>query len=203
MEEKKSQKILLADDDPIIIKFLGMVLDKNKYDFAVATNGMEAIEKAKSYGPDLILLDVMMPQIDGFEVCRRLKNDPATQHIPIIIITALADREPRVKGLSAGANDFLTKPIDRVELMVRAKNLLRIKEFEDFLRNYNEILKIQVQERTNQIKEGYIDTILRLTVVAEYRDEETAAHIRRVGSYCNEIAEYLRWSEEDFNAHLN
>lgn len=200
MEEKKSEKILLADDDAIIIKFLGTVLEKNKFDFAVARNGMEAIEKAKSYGPDLILLDVMMPQIDGFEVCRRLKNDPATQHIPIIIITALADREPRMQGLSAGANDFLTKPIDRVELMVRAKNLLRIKEFEDFLRNYNEILKNQVQEKTNQIKEGYIDTIIRLTVVAEYRDEETAAHIRRVGSYCNEIAEYLRWSEEDREA---
>ena len=141
MEEEKSQKILLADDDPIIIKLLGMVLKKNGYDFAVATNGMEAMEKTKSYGPDLILLDVMMPQIDGFEVCRRLKEDPATKHIPIIIITALADREPRVRGLSAGANDFLAKPIDRVELMVRAKNLLKIKEIEDLLRNYNETLK--------------------------------------------------------------
>jgi putative two-component system response regulator len=197
MKEGRSQKVLLADDDPIIIKFLGTVLLKNKYDFAVAVNGAEAIEKAKSYSPDLILLDVMMPQIDGFEVCRRLKEDPTTKHIPIIIITALADREPKVRGLAAGANDFLTKPIDRAELMARAKNLLRIKEFEDFLRNYNETLKKEVEKKTIEIKEGYIDTILRLTVVAEYRDGETAAHIRRMGYYCAEMAKHAGWSDED------
>ncbi len=200
MEEVRSQRILLADDDPIIVKFLGTVLKKNKHDVAFAANGMEAMEKAKSYDPDLILLDVVMPQMDGFEVCKRLKDDPATSHIPIIIITALADSDSKVRGLSAGANDFLTKPIDRVELMVRARNLLRIKEFEDFLRNYNQTLKKEVEKKTIHIKEGYIDTILRLTIVAEYRDEETAAHIRRMGYYCNEIAKQIGWSEEDREA---
>jgi putative two-component system response regulator len=80
---------------------------------------------------------------------------------------------------------------------VRVRNLLRIKEFEDFLKNYNELLKREVEEKTRQIREGYIDTILRLTMVAEYKDEETATHIRRVGRYCHQMARYLGWSEED------
>jgi putative two-component system response regulator len=196
------QKILLADDDPVVLKYLSILLQKHDYHCLIATNGIEAIEKVATYSPDLILLDVMMPEMDGLEVCKKLKSDPSTQYIPIIIITGSTDRELRVKGLSAGANDFLTKPIQRLELMVRVKNLLRIKEFEDFLRNYNELLKREVEEKTRQIREGYIDTILRLTMVAEYKDFETAAHIRRVGRYCHQVAKHLGWSEEDQEAIL-
>ena len=157
-------RILLADDDPVVLKYLSILLEKNDYDYITATNGIEAIEKVKTYSPDLILLDVKMPEMDGLEVCKKLKSDSSTQHIPIIMITGSIDKESRVKGLSVGANDFLTKPIDRPELMVRVRNLLRIKEFEDFLRNYNELLKREVEEKTRQIREGYIDTILRLTI---------------------------------------
>ena len=189
--------ILLADDDPVLLKYLSVVLQEYDYHYLIATNGIEAIEKVTTYSPDLILLDVMMPEMDGLEVCKKLKSDSSTQGIPIIIITGSTDRKLRVEGLSAGANDFLTKPIDRLELMVRVRNLLRIKEFEDFLRNYNELLKREVEEKTRQIREGYIDTILRLTMVAEYKDEETATHIRRVGRYCHQMAKYLGWSEED------
>jgi putative two-component system response regulator len=112
-------------------------------------------------------------------------------------MTGSTDRDLRIKGLSAGANDFLTKPIDRPELIARIRNLLRIKEFEDFLSNHNEILKREVEDKIKQIREGYIDTIIRLTTVAEYKDEETAAHIRRVGRYCQQMAKHLGWSEED------
>jgi putative two-component system response regulator len=139
----------------------------------------------------------MMPEMGGLEVCKKLKGDPSTRHIPIIMITGSLDRDLRIKGLSAGANDFLTKPIDRPELIARIRNLMRIKEFEDFLNNYNNLLKREVEEKTRQIREGYIDTIVRLTTVAEYKDEETAAHIRRVGCYCRQIARHLGWSEED------
>ncbi|MGD0918394.1 MAG: HD domain-containing phosphohydrolase [Thermodesulfobacteriota bacterium] len=195
-------KILLADDDPVILKYLSILLQKHDYHCLIATNGIEAMEKVATDSPDLVLLDIMMPEMDGLEVCKKLKSDPSTQYIPIIIMTGSTDRELRVKGLSAGANDFLTKPIERLELMVRIKNLLRIKEFEDFLRNYNERLKREVEEKTRQIREGYIDTILRLTMVAEYKDEETASHIRRVGRYCHRMARYLGWSEEDQEAIL-
>ena len=190
-------KILIADDNPVLLKYLSTLLEKNGYPYLTATNGTEAIEKVRTQGPDLILLDVMMPEMDGLEVCKQLKDDPSTHHIPIILITGSIDNEVKVKGLSAGANDFLTKPVGRAELMVRVKNLLRIKEFEDFLRDHNDRLKREVEEKTRQIREGYIDTILRLTMVAEYKDEETAAHIRRVGHYCRQMAKHLGWSEED------
>jgi putative two-component system response regulator len=190
-------KILLADDDPVLLKYLSAVLEKYDYHYITATNGIEAIEKVTTDSPDLILLDIMMPEMDGLEVCKKLKGDPSTRHIPIIVMTGSIDRELRIKGLSAGANDFLTKPIDRPELIARIRNLLRIKEFEDFLNNHNELLKKEVEEKTRQIREGYIDTIIRLTTVAEYKDEETAAHIRRVGHYCQQIAKHLGWSEED------
>jgi len=190
-------KILIADDDPVLLKYLSAVLEKYDYQYTTATNGIEAIEKVKAYSPDLMLLDVMMPEMDGLEVCKKLKDDLRTRHIPIILITGSTDRELRIKGLSVGANDFLTKPIDRPELIARIRNLLRIKEFEDFLSNHNELLKREVEEKIRQIREGYIDTIIRLTTVAEYKDEETAAHIRRVGHYCQQMAKHLGWSEED------
>jgi len=190
-------KILIADDDAVLRKYLSAVLEKNDYQYTTATNGREAVEKVRTYSPDLLLLDVMMPEMDGLEVCKKLKDDPSTRHIPIILITGSTDRELRINGLSAGANDFLTKPIDRSELIARIRNLLRIKEFEDFLSNHNEILKREVEDKIRQIREGYIDTIIRLTTVAEYKDEETAAHIRRVGRYCQQMAKHLGWSEED------
>jgi putative two-component system response regulator len=190
-------KILVADDDPVLRKYLSILLEKYDYNYITVTNGIEAIEKAKTYNPDLILLDVMMPKMNGLEVCKKLKKDPSTQHIPIIVITGAIDEELRVEGLSAGANDFLTKPINRPELIVRVRNLLRIKEFEDFLTQHNDLLKKEVEEKTRQIREGYIDTILKLTMVAEYKDDETAAHIRRVGHYCHQMAKYLGWSEEE------
>jgi len=190
-------KILIADDDPVLQKFLSALLEKYDYHYISATKGIEAIDKVNTFNPDLILLDVMMPEMDGLEVCKKLKGDLSTQHIPIIIITGDTDKDLRVKGLSAGANDFLTKPINRLELMVRVKNLLRIKEFEDFLKSHNELLKREVEEKTRQIREGYIDTILRLTMVAEYKDEETATHIRRVSQYCHQMVKHLGWSEED------
>jgi len=146
-------RVLLADDDPIVLKYLGILLEKNGYDCITATNGIEALEKVRACAPDLILLDVNMPEADGLDVCKQLKSDSSTQHIPIIMVTGSIDKEWRIKGLSAGANDFLTKPIDRSELMVRVRNLLKIKEFGDFLKNYNELLKREVEEKERVMKE--------------------------------------------------
>jgi putative two-component system response regulator len=197
MIENKIPRILLADNERATLKYLSGVLKNYHYDYKIATNGIEAIEKVKTYNPDLILLDVMMPEMDGLEVCKRLKEDPSTQHIPIIILTGPTDKKLKVKGISAGANDFLKKPVDRLELMVRTKNLIRTREIEEFLKNYYEQSNKEVEEKTKLIREGYVDTILRLTMVAEYRDEETAAHIRRVGNYCHRMAKHLEWSEEN------
>jgi putative two-component system response regulator len=195
VKERKKSKILIVDDDEKNLKLLGALLKNYGYAFETATNGIEAIEKTKKLFPDLIFLDIMMPEMDGYEACRRLKKDPDTQYIPIVMVTALADRESKIEGLKAGANDFLTKPVDSSELMVRVKNLLRVKEFEDFLKHHNELLETEVKRKTSQLRESYIDTIHRLTTVAEYKDEDTAAHIKRAGHYSSIIARYLRWSE--------
>jgi putative two-component system response regulator len=202
MMENKIPRILLADNEQVTLRYLCRVLKNYNYDYKIATNGIEAIEKVKTYNPDLILLDVMMPEMDGLEVCKRLKDDPSTQHIPIIILTGPTDKKLRVKGISAGANDFLTKPVDRLELMVRTKNLIGAKEIEEFRKTYHELPNKEVEEKTKLIREGYVDTILRLTMVAEYRDEETAAHIRRVGNYCHRMAKHFGWSEENQEAIL-
>lgn len=204
-------KILIVDDDEKNLKLMSAILTNYGYAFETAINGREALQRTKEFSPDLIFLDIMMPEMDGYEVCKRLKGDPSTQHIPIVMVTALADKDSKIKGLDTGANDFLTKPIDRVELMLRAKNLLRVKEFEDFLQNHNRILEEKVAKRTEElrealqkldntykkVKESYIDTIQRLTIVAEYKDEETASHIKRVGHYCATLAEHLGWEEKD------
>lgn len=184
-------KILIVDDEEKNIKLMAAILRNYGYDFDTAKNGIEALEMTKTFSPDLIFLDIMMPEMDGYEACRRLKSDPATKHIPVVMVTALGDRDSRIKGLEAGANDFLSKPVDAQELIVRTKNLLRVKEFEDFLKRHNEILEAEVKERTSELKGSYVDTIHRLTVVAEYKDEETANHIKRVGYYCAAIAKLI------------
>ncbi|KAB2823191.1 MAG: response regulator, partial [Candidatus Dadabacteria bacterium] len=213
-----SEKILIVDDEATNLRLMSSIIRNHGYAFDTARNGVEAIEKTKEFQPDLIFLDIMMPEMDGYEVCRRLKEDPATQHIPVVMVTALSDRDERLKGLEAGANDFMTKPFNSIELMVRAKNLLRVKAFEDFIREHNQILEEEVRQRTEQlkqtfeellvsngrlketharIKEAYVDTIDRLTTVAEYKDEDTASHIRRISFYCRIIAKSLGWSETD------
>ena len=193
----KKSKILIVDDEENNLKLMGAILKNYGYDLETAKNGLEAIKKTGAFSPDLIFLDIMMPDMDGYEVCRRLKDDPRTHHIPVVMITALTDRESRIKGLETGANDFLLKPVDASELMVRTKNILALKEFEDLLKRHNKILEAEVKARTAELKDSYVDTILRLTVVAEYKDEDTVHHIRRVGFYCSVIAKRIGWPEAD------
>ncbi|MBI5101445.1 MAG: response regulator [Nitrospirae bacterium] len=218
MSEKKSHKILIVDDEPMNVKVIAIILEGHGYTFETAMNGLEALEKTRSFSPDLILLDIMMPEMDGYEVCRVLKADASTSHIPIVMVTALADKDAKLRGLDSGANDFLTKPVDTVELMLRTKNLLKVKEFGDFLKHHNELLESEVLQRTVElrtalealvlaneelrgseelVKKGYIDTINRLTIVAEFKDEDTGSHIKRISYYSSLLARRLGWTEED------
>ena len=126
-----SARILVVDDNKLNVKLLAAKLAKDYYFVSTAENGLEALEAVKRDMPDLILLDIMMPEMDGFEVCTRLKADPATAHIPIVMVTALSDISDRVKGLQCGADDFLTKPINDIALMARVRSLLRLKMIMD------------------------------------------------------------------------
>ncbi len=208
MEIKK--KILIVDDEEQNVKLLSSLIKAIGYDTEAAYNGKEAVEKCKTLKPDLILLDIMMPDMDGYEVCDLIKTDPDTVNIPVVMVTALADRDSKLKGLNVGANDFLTKPVDRAELILRVKNLLKIKEFEDFMLRHSQILEDEVKKRTYELqeamdeldsahqatKESYIETIYRLTLAAEYKDEDTASHIKRISYYCKLISEKLGKSDE-------
>ena len=180
----KKNKILIVDDSPDNIKLLNALL-QDTYQISGTTSGMEALELAQSDPhPDLILLDVMMPEMDGYEVCKRLKANPQTKRIPILFITAMSDAEDEALGLSLGAMDYITKPINPP--IVKA----RIQAHMNLIRHQHHLEEL-VAERTEQLRNGYIDTIHRLTLASEFRDDETGAHIKRISYYTREIAQSL------------
>jgi putative two-component system response regulator len=182
------EKILLVDDEDSNFRLLTQWLVPLGYDIELASNGKEAVQKAKDGMPDLIILDIMMPVMNGYEACRILKTDTETKNIPIIMVTALNDRDSRLKGLKCAANDFLSKPIDPSELIIRVKNLLKIKAFEDFMLRHNQILEEEVRKRTTDLKNMNNEMIQRLTIAAEFRDTHTGDHISKIGFYAGELA---------------
>ena len=185
------EKILLVDDEDSNLRLLTQWLIPLGYDIELASNGEEAVRKVRDSRPDLIILDIMMPVMDGYEACRILKEDPKTMNIPIIMVTALDDRESKLKGLSVSANDFLSKPIDQTELIIRVKNLLKIKAFDDFLLKHNQILEKEVRERTRDLRNMSNEMVRKLTAAAEFRDTDTGAHIARIGFYAGKMAEAM------------
>ncbi|MCK6466775.1 MAG: response regulator [Candidatus Brocadia sinica] len=121
-------KILVADDIKQNVKLLRVILTASEYDVIEAYDGEEALEKAKTENPDLILLDIMMPRLTGYEVCQKLRADGTTKNIPIVMITALHEMDDRIKGIEAGADDFISKPFNKAELLARVKSLLRMRQ---------------------------------------------------------------------------
>lgn len=191
----RKQVVLIADDNEGVVALLKTLCEGAGFLTITALNGRDAAEKAARFLPDLLILDGVMPEMGGFEVAKKLKADPNTQHIPIIILTGLKSREDRIKGIAAGANDFLTKPVDSEELLMRVRNNLKIKEFHDFLAQHNATLEAQVEERTRDLQEAlgritaaHRETISRLAVVAEYKDENTGAHIGRIAHSARVLA---------------
>ncbi len=129
-----SARVLVVDDNPANRRLLEARLNAEYFDVLTASNGTEAIEICQNTQCDIVLLDVMMPDMDGFEVCRRLRSHQATAHLPIIMVTALDQPSDRVRGLEAGADDFLTKPVDEVHLVARVRSLSRLKVVIDEMR---------------------------------------------------------------------
>jgi putative two-component system response regulator len=182
MNEK--QRILIVDDTSANIKILNDLL-KDEYSISFARSGEGALKAAYSKKrPDMILLDIMMPEMDGYEVCSRLKADDDTKNIPVLFITAKEDVEDQIKGLGLGAVDYITKPIEPSLVVSRVQNHMSL-----YL--YREHLEELVAERTKQLRNGYLDTIYRLVLASEYKDEETGDHIKRISHYTRELARQL------------
>jgi len=135
MQEKETARILVVDDDANIINFFQAVLEEQGHTVATAENGVEAVKKAKEFHPEVILLDVIMPQMDGYEVTEELKGDPATSSISIILVTGMDTLEDKVRGLECGADDFITKPFNFDELVARVRSLVKLKRLQDQLFN--------------------------------------------------------------------
>lgn len=184
-------KILIVDDEIRNRTLLTAILRSENYETCEASNGAQSLEKAVSEQPDLILLDVMMPVMDGYQVAKELKRIPETLSIPIIMVTALSDRDSRLRGLDAGAEEFLSKPIDRFDLTVRVRNLLRLKQMHDQLVLHNQNLEALVAQRTKALETSFSESIFVLMRAAEFRDDDTGAHVARISYYCKHLAKLL------------
>jgi len=144
-EAVKQSTVLVVDDLPLNRKLERLFLAEGGYQVIFAEDGIEALQKVKRHSPDLILLDVMMPRMDGFQVCRHIKNNLQTRFIPIILVTALNEIDSKIKGIEAGADDFISKPFNKLELLARVKSLLRIKH-----------LNRELQQKIRQLEEAQI-----------------------------------------------
>ncbi len=140
--------LLIVDDEPHVCKLLQILLQNQGYQTLTASSGEEALLMVAQQPPDLILLDIMMPGMDGFEVAHQLKTNKATSNIPIIMLSALGEHSARISGLEAGAEDFLSKPVESAELWLKVRNLLRLKAFGDYLKSHSLMLEEQLQQRT-------------------------------------------------------
>ena len=191
-------KILIVDDIKTNLDVLIQTLG-DEYVLAVAMDGEKAINYAVNNFPDLILLDIMMPEMDGFEVCRKLKENPTTSDIPIIFITAVNASSEKTKGFKLGAVDYITKPFNTVEVKARVKTHLNLKLHQEALKNHNIILEEKVKERTKELVETKIEILERLGLAAEHRDLETGQHIKRMSEYCRLLGKSMGLPAIEYN----
>jgi putative two-component system response regulator len=189
-DQQEKATILIVDDTPDNIMLLSKLL-KEKYHTKVATNGNTALQIAAG-GVDLVLLDVMMPGLDGYETCRQLKANPATADIPVIFLTAKSQVEDEAMGLATGAVDYLTKPISPPILYARVATQLTLRRAHRELQDHNETLEQKVRDRTAQLSLMQDAIIMAMASMAETRDNETGNHIRRTQNYVKALAEHLK-----------
>jgi adenylate cyclase len=214
---KMANKILIVDDEPFNLDLLEQELQDQDYEIERASDGAEALEKIPSFVPDVILLDYMMPKMNGLEVLRRLRQDENHKSIPVILLTAKATQEDKVRGLDAGADDYVTKPFDSFELLARVRAMMRIKQLHDTLEEWNRTLADKVRqqvdelERMNRLKR-YLSPQIAETILGSdqnlfktHRREITAVFIDlrgftafSDGAEPEEVMEFLR----DYHAEM-
>jgi len=184
--------VLVVDDTPDNLTLMSSLL-RDDYKVKVANSGERALRIARSESPpDLVLLDIMMPEMDGYQVIEQLKGDPATRDIPVIFLTAKATVDDEKKGLELGAVDYITKPISPPIVLARVKTHLSLKASADFLRDRAAFLEEEVARRTREVRAIQDVTILAMASLAETRDNDTGNHIRRTQHYVKALAEQLK-----------
>jgi putative two-component system response regulator len=171
--------ILIVDDESAGRETLEALLVAHGYTLLFASNGTEALEQATSATPDLILLDVMMPGMDGFEVCRRMRQNPLLAEVPIIMLTALDDQDSRIEGIEAGADDFISKPFNRTELRARIRTITRLNRYR-LLMNERARVAEQIKRSKDDLSRSYEATLEGWVKALDLRDKETEGHSKRV-----------------------
>ncbi len=188
-----SSRILIVDDREANVQLLEFMLDGAGFaGYMHTTDSRQVLPLCSSFQPDLILLDLQMPHLDGFAIMERLAAElPPQTYLPILVLTADISPEAKQRALSSGANDFLSKPLDAIEFILRVKNLLRTRWLYTELCAHNERLEAKVRQRTQALAEAQLETLDRLALAAEYRDDDTGQHTRRVGRLTAMIARGL------------
>jgi putative two-component system response regulator len=188
-------KILIVDDQQVNIHLLERILRTAGYFSITSTMIPEEVSNLHNKNRyDLILLDLQMPGMDGFQVMERLKEIEPEGYLPVLVITAQPDQ--KMRAFQAGAKDFISKPFELAEVLARVHNILEVCLLQKKLHNYNNILEQQVQERTAELKESYLETIFTMTRAAEHKDEDIGAHVQRISYYSRELARILGLDEE-------
>jgi adenylate cyclase len=180
-----ARRVLVVDDTPVNLKLLADLLVAKGYAVVTATSGAEALARIDAEGADLVLLDVMMPGMSGYEVCRKIRENPATAMLPVVMVTALDPAQERVKGIEAGADDFLSKPIHQPELLARVRSLLRVKTLWDQLAELNRTLEARVAEQVSQLErltrlKRFFSPQLAEAIVTGGADDPLKSHRREV-----------------------
>ena len=161
---------------------------------ASTMNPFEVSDLHRTQRYDLILLDLLMPGMDGFQVMEGLNEIEPDGYLPVLVITAQPGQ--KLRALQAGGKDFISKPFELSEVLARVHNMLEVRLLQKELRNYNDVLEQRVRERTTDLQEGHLESIFTLTRAAEYKDEDTGAHVQRISYYCSELARILGLDEE-------
>ena len=205
----KNGYILIVDDEPQNLKVAGALLQELGYNFSFASNGVEALDRIQNRIPDLILLDVMMPEMNGFEVCEKIKANEHTKHIPILMLSGLSDEEDIAKGLNIGADDFLSKPIRPLELQARVRTLLRTKQLFDDLEKANKVTENIVQMIAHDLRAPLtvvkcISSLLKMKEdpkIKEYGDRITVSS-NRAENMINDMLSVMNYSGEALKLSL-
>ena len=191
---KDKPVILIVDDEPQNIELLEAHLVPQGYEIVKAANGEEALEKLSESKIDLILLDVKMPGMDGFEVTRSVRQDNTHRLLPIILVTVLRETEDRIKGIEAGCDDFISYPVDKMELIARVRSLLKVKAYNDLMSNYREELEAEASERTEELKQA-LDDLQRDIIKCKQTEEALSKSEKELKSKTESL--------EEVNAALN
>ena len=185
-------RILVIDDESIARITIEALLAAENYEMYFAENGQEGIQIATEIKPDIILLDVMMPGLNGFETCKRIRSMPELAEVPILLVTALDDRESRMNGLQSGADDFITKPYDIFELQIRIQNMTRLNRYRLLIEKRKESEKLH-----QELLEAYDLTIEGWSSALDLRDKETEGHTRRVSETTVKMARLMGLGEDE------